>query len=212
MALPTYTTKGQRVGYYTYLTYCGMVFFFLIAPIFIIIPLSFNQSPFFGFTPEMLRLDPDAFSIRWYRQMLGICRDEDIITTVCTNKWMVGTVNSFYIGLSATFFATALGTIAALGLSRPNMPFKGAVMALLISPMIVPLIITFEQTKHAFQRRSNGFVNFSYDRSLNYYSGGSIFLLRKIWISGHLYWTYFGTYGTWNTICCYYCYRYSNWL
>ena len=142
MALPTYTTRGQRVGYYTYLTYCGMVFFFLIAPIFIIIPLSFNQSPFFGFTPEMLRLDPDAFSIRWYRQMLGICRDEDIITTVCTNKWMRGTVNSFYIGLSATFFATALGTIAALGLSRPNMPFKGAVMALLISPMIVPLIIT----------------------------------------------------------------------
>ena len=142
MALPTYTTRGQRVGYYTYLTYCGMVFFFLIAPIFIIIPLSFNQSPFFGFTPEMLRLDPDAFSIRWYRQMLGICRDEDIITTVCTNKWMIGTVNSFYIGLSATFFATALGTIAALGLSRPNMPFKGAVMALLISPMIVPLIIT----------------------------------------------------------------------
>ncbi|HJL63568.1 MAG TPA: ABC transporter permease, partial [Candidatus Marinimicrobia bacterium] len=142
MALPTYTTRGQRVGYYTYLTYCGMVFFFLIAPIFIIIPLSFNQSPFFGFTPEMLRLDPDAFSIRWYRQMLGICREEDIITTVCTNKWMIGTVNSFYIGLSATFFATALGTIAALGLSRPNMPFKGAVMALLISPMIVPLIIT----------------------------------------------------------------------
>ena len=142
MALPTYTTRGQRVGYYTYLTYCGMVFFFLIAPIFIIIPLSFNQSPFFGFTPEMLRLDPDAFSIRWYRQMLGICRDEDIITTVCTNKWMVGTVNSFYIGLSATFFATVLGTIAALGLSRPNMPFKGTVMALLISPMIVPLIIT----------------------------------------------------------------------
>ena len=142
MALPTYTTRGQRVGYYTYLTYCGMVFFFLIAPIFIVIPLSFNQSPFFGFTPEMLRLDPDAFSIRWYRQMLGICRDEDIITTVCTNKWMIGTVNSFYIGLSATFFATVLGTIAALGLSRPNMPFKGTVMALLISPMIVPLIIT----------------------------------------------------------------------
>ena len=142
MALPTYTTTGQRIGYYGFLLYCGMVFFFLIAPIFIIIPLSFNQSPFFGFTQEMLRLDPDAFSLRWYRQMLGICREDDIITTVCTNKWMVGTVNSFYIGLSATFFATVLGTIAALGLSRPNMPFKGTVMVLLISPMIVPLIIT----------------------------------------------------------------------
>ena len=142
MALPTYTTPGQRIGYYGYLTYCGMVFFFLIAPIFIIIPLSFNQSPFFGFTPEMLRLDPDAFSIRWYKQMLGICDPDEIITTVCTNKWMLGTVNSFIIGLSATFLATTLGTLAALGLSRPNMPFKGLLMALLISPMIVPLIIT----------------------------------------------------------------------
>ena len=142
MALPTYTTAGQRIGYYGYLSYCGMVFFFLIAPIFIIIPLSFNQSPFFGFTPEMLRLDPDAFSIRWYKQMLGICDPDEIITTVCTNKWMLGTVNSFIIGLSATFLATTLGTTAALGLSKPNVPFKGLIMAVLISPMIVPLIIT----------------------------------------------------------------------
>ena len=142
MALPTYATTGQRFGYYGFLTYCGLVFFFLIAPIFIIIPLSFNNSPFFGFTPEMLRLEPEAFSLRWYRQMLGICREDDIITTVCTNKWMLGTVNSFIIGLSATFLATTLGTTAALGLSRPNMPFKGLIMAVLISPMIVPLIIT----------------------------------------------------------------------
>jgi len=142
MALPTYATVGQRIGYYGFLTYCGMVFFFLIAPIFIIIPLSFNASPFFGFTPEMLQLKPEAFSLRWYRQMLGICREDDIITTVCTNKWMLGTVNSFIIGLSATFLATTLGTTAALGLSRPNMPFKGLIMAILISPMIVPLIIT----------------------------------------------------------------------
>ena len=142
MALPTYATAGQRIGYYGFLAYCGMVFFFLIAPIFIIIPLSFNASPFFGFTPEMLQLKPEAFSLRWYRQMLGICREEDIITTVCTNKWMLGTVNSFIIGLSATFLATTLGTTAALGLSRPNMPFKGLIMAILISPMIVPLIIT----------------------------------------------------------------------
>ena len=134
MALPTYTTTGQRIGYYGFLTYCGLVFFFLIAPIFIIIPLSFNQSPFFGFTPEMLQLKPEAFSLRWYRQMLGICREDDIITTVCTNKWMLGTVNSFIIGLSATFLATTLGTTAALGLSRPNMPFKGFIMAVLISP------------------------------------------------------------------------------
>ena len=50
MALPSYATKGQRIGWYAFLTYCGLVFFFLIAPIFIILPLSFSASPFFDFT------------------------------------------------------------------------------------------------------------------------------------------------------------------
>ena len=142
MALPSYATTGQRTYYYSYLVFCGLVFFFLIAPIFVIIPLSFSSSPFFGFTPEMLRFDPEGYSVRWYKQMLGICSNDDVITTVCTDKWMRGTVNSFFIGIVATLLATTLGTIAALGLSRPNMPFKGIFMALLISPMIVPLIIS----------------------------------------------------------------------
>jgi len=142
MALPTYATTGQRVGYYSFLTYCGLVFFFLIAPIFIVLPLSFSASPFFEFTREFMHFEPEAWSFRWYKQMLGICSQDDVITTVCTNKWMLGTRNSFIIGISATLLATALGTVAALGLSRPNMPFKAVMMAILISPMIVPLIIT----------------------------------------------------------------------
>ena len=140
MALPTYATAGQRVGYYSFLTYCGFVFFFLIAPIFIILPLSFSASPFFEFTREFMRLEPEAYSLRWYKQMVGISSIGD--TTVVTNKWMLGTRNSFFIGICATLLATSLGTVAALGLSRPSMPFKGTLMAILISPMIVPLIIT----------------------------------------------------------------------
>jgi putative spermidine/putrescine transport system permease protein len=140
MALPAYTTTGQRVGYYSFLTYCGLVFFFLIAPIFIILPLSFSSSPFFEFTREFMHFEPEAWSLRWYRQMVGISSPGD--TTVVTDKWMLGTRNSFIIGISATLLATALGTVAALGLSRRNMPFKGTIMAILISPMIVPLIIT----------------------------------------------------------------------
>jgi putative spermidine/putrescine transport system permease protein len=140
MALPSYTTTGQRVGYYSFLTYCGLVFFFLIAPIFIILPLSFSSSPFFEFTREFMHFEPEAWSLRWYRQMVGISSPGD--TTVVTNKWMLGTRNSFFIGICATLLATALGTVAALGLSRRNMPFKGTIMAILISPMIVPLIIT----------------------------------------------------------------------
>ena len=56
--------------------------------------------------------------------------------------WLHAMKNSALIGVVATVFATALGTLAALGLSRPEMPFRRAIMALLISPMIVPLIIT----------------------------------------------------------------------
>jgi len=58
MALPTYATPGQRVGYYSFLTYCGCVFFFLFAPIFMILPLSFSASPFFEFTREFMHFEP----------------------------------------------------------------------------------------------------------------------------------------------------------
>ncbi len=50
--------------------------------------------------------------------------------------------NSFIIAISSTLISTTLGTLAALGLSRRHMPFRGAITAVLISPMIVPLIIS----------------------------------------------------------------------
>ena len=143
MALPSYATPVQRTYYYVYLLICSLVFFFLIAPLVAIIPISFSQSPFMVFTEGMMSWppDPEAWSLRWYRYMVGICTDENL-TTPCSNKWMVGTVNSFFVGFVSTFFATALGTLAALGLSRPHMPYKALIMSILISPMIVPLIIT----------------------------------------------------------------------
>ena len=143
MALPSYATPVQRTYYYVYLFFCGVVFFFLIAPLVAIIPISFSKSPFMLFTEGMMSWppDPEAWSFRWYRYMVGICTDKNL-TTPCSNKWMVGTMNSFFIGFSSTFIATVLGTLAALGLSRPQMPFKAIIMSILISPMIVPLIIT----------------------------------------------------------------------
>ena len=143
MALPSYATPVQRTYYYAYLVFCGIVFFFLIAPLVAIIPISFSKSPFMLFTEGMLAWppDPEAWSFRWYRYMVGICTDKNL-TTPCSNRWMIGTVNSFFVGTISTLVATALGTLAALGLSRPHMPYKGLIMSILISPMIVPLIIT----------------------------------------------------------------------
>ncbi len=143
MALPSYATPVQRTYYYFYLFFCGVVFFFLIAPLVAIIPISFSRSPFMLFTEGMLAWppEPEAWSFRWYRYMVGICTDKNL-TTPCSNRWMIGTVNSFFVGGISTLVATVLGTLAALGLSRPHMPFKGLIMSILISPMIVPLIIT----------------------------------------------------------------------
>jgi len=145
MALPTYATPVQRTYYYAYIFFCGVVFFFLVAPLIAIVPISFSHSPFMIFTEGMLAWppEPEAWSLRWYKNMIGNCSADVVSSTVpCSTKWMTGTVNSFFIGITATVIATSLGTLAALGLSRPHMPFKGVIMAVLISPMIVPLIIT----------------------------------------------------------------------
>ncbi len=130
MALPAYATVGQRIWHYCYLTFCGFVFLFLIAPLLVIVPLSFNVEPYFTFTHAMLTLDPEAYSLRWY---------EDIINN---RQWRESATNSIIIAVSATIVATTLGTVAALGLSQSHMPYRTAIMGILISPMIVPIIIS----------------------------------------------------------------------
>ena len=129
MAIPSYAGPLERAWYYTFRIICAAVFIFLIAPILIIVPLSFNAEPYFSFTQGMLTLDPDAFSLRWYE------------TFLTSDRWMNSIQNSIIVAFFSTFFSAVLGTLAALGLSRSELPFKGVIMGLLISPMIVPLII-----------------------------------------------------------------------
>ncbi len=125
-----YVGRLEKTWHYTYLTICGLVFLYLILPIIMIVPLSFNAQPYFTFTEGMLAFDPDAYSTRWY---------QDFFTSA---SWLHSIKNSFIIAIAATFLATSLGTLAALGLSRPHMPGRELVMSILISPMIVPLIIS----------------------------------------------------------------------
>lgn len=130
MPLPSYAGRLETVWYYMFRIICGCVLFFLIAPIVVLIPLSFNAEPYFTFTQGMLTFDPDAFSMRWY---------QDIVDNP---QWIMSIKNSVMIAVFATILATGLGTLAALGLSRPQTPFRAPLMGILISPMIVPLIIS----------------------------------------------------------------------
>ena len=121
---------GPRIGRFCYLGSCVAVFAFLVAPILVIVPLSFNAEPYFTFTEGMLRLDPEAYSLRWYRQIV----EED--------AWTRALANSLIIGVASTALATALGTLASLGLSSAAMPGRRLAMGLLISPMVTPVIIS----------------------------------------------------------------------
>ena len=116
-----------RVGYRTF---CALVLLFLIAPVVIVVPLSFNAEPFFTVTSGMLHLDPAAYSQRWYRNMLD------------NPQWTQALQNSVFIAFMAVIPATVLGTAAALGLHHPRLPYRTQITAVLISPLIVPIIIT----------------------------------------------------------------------
>ncbi|AKH98974.1 ABC-type spermidine/putrescine transport system, permease component II [Hoeflea sp. IMCC20628] len=125
-----YATPGQVLWHNTYKLICGVIFFFLIAPILTVMPLSFNAENFFTFTPAMLSFDPEGYSLKHYRDFF-------------TNPdWQQALKNSVQIAPAATIISVSLGTLAAIGLSQPHVPFRRAIMAILISPMIVPLIIS----------------------------------------------------------------------
>lgn len=127
--LPAYYGFWHYLGHYGIRLLAFLVLAFLMFPILIIIPLSFNVEPYFSFTEGMLRFDPAAYSLRWYEQIFT------------EQRWLLAIRNSFIIGIAAALLATVLGTIAAVGLASPVMPFKRLITALLLSPMIVPVII-----------------------------------------------------------------------
>ncbi|HWA41860.1 MAG TPA: ABC transporter permease [Hypericibacter adhaerens] len=123
MPMPAYATTPERAWYYAHRVIVAAILLFLIAPILVIMPLSFNSEPYFSYPMPGL-------SLRWY---------EDFFTN---DRWTLALQNSIIVAVSVTLVSTALGTLAALGLSRPRFPARGLIMSLLISPIVVPVIIS----------------------------------------------------------------------
>lgn len=150
--LPPYAGKLETTWYYGYRIICGLILFFLIMPIIAVVPLSFNSQPYFTYPME-------GFSWRWYYDFFDLCSTQDIVSDYAmrfeageisdnpcpkttTDRWLLTVKNSIIVAVFSTLLATTLGTIAAMGLSKGHFPGKGIVQAVLISPMIVPLVIT----------------------------------------------------------------------
>jgi putative spermidine/putrescine transport system permease protein len=178
MAVPIYASTTERVWYYGYRVICTLIFIFLVAPILIVIPLSFNVEPYFTFTQKMLSFDPSGYSLRWYDSLLTLgmqtpesVRGSSWWSDAWNNAtWVRAAKNSLIIGFWATILATVLGTLAALGLSRPEMPYRRVIMAILISPMIVPIII-IATGLFFFYSNPCGILGFSCGRLTSTYIG-----------------------------------------
>ena len=123
MALPAYYTTSEKISHWMLRAFVGAILLFLIAPILAIMPLSFNSETFFSYPMP-------GYSTKWY---------VDFFTN---ERWQKALRLSFVLAFATTILATTLGTLAALGLSRGNLPGRASIMAVLISPMIVPVIIS----------------------------------------------------------------------
>lgn len=109
----------------------GLVIFFLMAPILAIVPLSFNSEPFFTYPMPGL-------SLKWYREFFE------------STVWLLSLKNSLIVAVAATILSTVLGTLAAIGLTRPECPARAVLTAILISPMIVPVVVSAVGIYYAF--------------------------------------------------------------
>lgn len=123
MALPRHTTFGQRLWHVAFRVICALGFLFLIGPIVAIIPISFSAGSHLGYPLP-------GFSLRWFEAIF------------IPYPWMLALENSVIVAVATTILATVLGTLAAYGLTSVEFRLKPLVMALLLSPMMVPLVIT----------------------------------------------------------------------
>ncbi|MBS0433933.1 MAG: ABC transporter permease [Proteobacteria bacterium] len=119
---PAYATPLDKAGWWVVRALCVGVLLFLLLPILVIIPLSFSNSSFLAYPIP-------GWSLKWYQNLFT------------APEWIRAARNSFIVAPAATLIATALGTLAAVGLARTDFPFKGTLMSLLIAPMVVPIIV-----------------------------------------------------------------------
>ncbi len=114
--------RRERLASGLLAAYATLVMLFLFFPLFVVVPMSFNDARFLGFPPE-------SYSLRWYRSYFG------------DPGWIEATVLSFEVALGAAALATVVGTLTAVGLVRARFRGKNAVYVLVIAPLIVPTVI-----------------------------------------------------------------------
>lgn len=118
-----HSTPEDRFWHIVSRAICFGVLAFLVLPILVIIPMSFTSG-------NLLAFPLPGLSLRWYENLFE------------GDAWVDATRNSLIIGLAATALAMVLGTLAASGLSRMVSPLKTFIIGLILSPVLIPIVIT----------------------------------------------------------------------
>lgn len=130
-SFPAYVTVWGRLGRFAHIGISLLVLLFLVSPVLVVMPLSLNSQPYFTYPLPGL-------SLRWYREFID------------SPEWMLALKNTMITGVSSTAIAAVLGVTASLGLMSPRLKGKALITGVLVSPMIVPLIITAVGVYFAF--------------------------------------------------------------
>lgn len=118
-ATETQITHGQRLWLYVIAI---IIMVLLVTPTLIVVPMSFSDSQYLEFPPEV-------WSTRWYDHYFG------------SAEWMQATRTSFTAAFFTMLVATPVGVLAAYGLHCSRIRFVRVAFVLMITPMMVPVVL-----------------------------------------------------------------------
>lgn len=99
-----------------------LVLLYLVAPVLIVIPMSFSAAKYLSFPPPGL-------SLQWYENFFA------------RSDWTSATIQSIRVAFMVMVLSTVLGVAASLALVRASFPGKEIVNLIIVSPLVVPAII-----------------------------------------------------------------------
>ena len=127
-ATETQISHGQRLWLYIL---ASIIMILLVVPTLIVIPMSFSDS-------QYLQFPPDVWSTRWYAHYLG------------SSEWMLATRTSLKAACLTMLVATPIGILAAYGLHTSRIPFLRMAFVMMIMPMMVPVVLVAIGAFYAF--------------------------------------------------------------
>jgi spermidine/putrescine ABC transporter ATP-binding subunit len=113
--------------------FAWLVLLFLMAPLVIVIPSAFNNS-------SLLQFPPTRFSLRWFEAFVG------------SASWIDASLTSLKVALVVSMLATLTGLGMAVVLTRFAFPGRTVLHALLMAPLLAPIIVVAIGLYYLFAR------------------------------------------------------------